>query len=249
MILLFHLAGIIYLLLTKDSFLGKPLIVFAVLTLPAAAYLMSKKRFNFSKIIPATLVLGTIIGFTFDFIAEYTKTWTVIQLTFPVKILGVEPLDNTLWYTMMTFYTLIFYEYFTDQQKPRQISPRFKTLLSISLAMLGIVLAIFYIRPTAFLITYPYLTMGIIAIILPVTVAFLRPALLSKMTSVGIYFFFLYFLFEIMALKYNYWLFNGNNYIGTVNFLGLIFPFEELFFWMMFYAPTIIAFYEVFINE
>jgi hypothetical protein len=248
-VIFLNFLGLIYFYLTKNTFLEKPLLVYAAFTLPPIIYLTSRKKFNWTKIILATLILGAVIGFTFDFINEYVKTWTVIRFVFPLKIFGVEPIDNTLWYTMMTFYTLLFYEYFLDHEKIHKISRHFKFIFYFSIFSLLTMLGIYFSKPTSLNIAYPYATLGLAAIILPVTIGFLKPKLINKMFLTGLYFFFLYFIFEIIAVSDKYWLFNGNNYIGTVNFLGLVFPLEELFFWMMFYAPTIITFYEVFFDD
>lgn len=248
-VLLLNLLGIGYFLVTRHSLLGKPLLVYAAIVLPATFYLISRRKYNWRKIIPATLVLGLIIGGTFDFIAEFTKTWTVIDFILPIKIFGIQPIDNILWYIMMTFYTLVFYEYFIDHERIHKISSHYKFLLILSIVAMIIMFSIFFISPSLLNIAYPYFTLGLAAISLPIIVGFLKPKLVSKMAITGAYFFFLYFIFEIIAVGYKYWVFNGNNYIGTVNFFGFIFPFEELFFWMMFYAPTLVAFYEVFVDD
>lgn len=247
-VLALNFVGVIYFFLTRDTFFGKPLLVYASMVLPATTFLIRKKKMNWKRIIPATIVLGGVIGFTIDFISELTKTWTVIKLIFPYKIFGVAPIDNTLWFIMMTFYTLIFYEYFITHEKKKGLSKHFKFLLIASVSVVFILIGIFLLKPSSLQITYPYLTLGIAAITLPVLMGFLKPKIFNKMLLIGIYFFFLYFTFEIIAVGNQFWVFNGK-YIGTISFFGLVFPFEELFFWMMFYAPTLVAFYEEFVDD
>jgi len=37
----------------------------------------------------------------------------------------------------------------------------------------------------------------------------------------------------------------GNNYVGWVNLFGITFPIEELLFWMLFYAASLVSYYEL----
>jgi hypothetical protein len=50
-------------------------------------------------------------------------------------------------------------------------------------------------------------------------------------------------------VRLGYWAYPGTQYIGSVTLFGTTFPFEELFFWMLFYAPTLVAFYELFVSN
>ena len=69
------------------------------------------------------------------------------------------------------------------------------------------------------------------------------------MALISIYFFSLYFFAELTAVNLNWWIYPGNNYIGWVTVFNTTFPFEEFFFWMMFYAATLISYYEVWVNN
>jgi len=62
------------------------------------------------------------------------------------------------------------------------------------------------------------------------------------------FFFFVWFLAEIVVLKTAGWTFPGQ-YIGMVTILGVTFPLEELFFWMLWYSVTIISYYEFFLDD
>lgn len=91
--------------------------------------------------------------------------------------------------------------------------------------------------------------MGIGAIVPPIFLGFKRPKLIRKMAETAIYFFFLYFIFEIVAVQLKWWIYPGNNYVGWVTIFNTTFPFEELFFWMMFYAASLVSYYEIFVND
>ena len=90
--------------------------------------------------------------------------------------------------------------------------------------------------------------MGIAAIIPTILFGITRPKFIKNMAETAIYFFFLYFIVEIFAVKLNYWIYPGDNYVGWISVFGTTFPFEELFFWMLFYAATLVAYYEIFVD-
>lgn len=52
-----------------------------------------------------------------------------------------------------------------------------------------------------------------------------------------------------LVLVITNWVYEGNNYIGWISLFNTSFPFEELFFWMMFYAASIVSYYELFIDD
>lgn len=248
-VILLNLLGVFLAYVSRNTFFAKPLVVQVLLIIFPVIYLLSKKRENLKETLLSTLLIGAGIGYLIDFMGEYTKMWTVKDFIFPIKILGVEPLDNLIWWTMMTFYTIIFYEHFFDYEKYHHISKHFK-ILSFGV-IIGIVIqtSIFFFLPAWFNISYPYLIIGLLAIMLPIVVCFIKPRLLSKMVMTGLYFFVLYFIYELFAMTNAYWVYPRTDYIGQVTFMGLMFPFEEFFFWMMLYAPSIIAAHEVFVDD
>jgi hypothetical protein len=97
--------------------------------------------------------------------------------------------------------------------------------------------------------SYPYLVIGVIAIIPLLYLSIKNPKIMSKFLFIGTYFFIYYFVFEMLAVYKSYWIYPGNNYIGWIQILNLRFPFEEMFFWMMLYASTIVSYYELFIDD
>lgn len=159
------------------------------------------------------------------------------------------PIDNVLGHMLMTMLTVVFYEHFIDREKNQHISRHLLYAILPGLFVIFIVLAAFVYQPSLLQIKYPYFTMGLAAIIPPIFLAIKKPKFIKNMAETAIYFFFLYFAMELVAVKFNYWLYEGNNYIGWVSVFGITFPFEELFFWMLFYAASLVSYYELFIDE
>jgi hypothetical protein len=248
LILLIFLASL-YAYLTQNIFIGKSLFVGFIFTVPPTIYLGLRKKKNWKKIFSAVLLFGLIFGFVFSFIAEYTSSWQVVSTIFPMKLFGFNTFDTTLGIALMTLLTVTFYEHFIEKRISGKISKKFWLALIPSLFVIVLLIGIYLINPEILQTKYPYFYMGIIAILPVFYLAIKNPKLISKMAVTTIYFFFLYFVIEIFAVKYNYWIYSGNNYIGWVNFFNITFPFEELFFWMLFYAASIVSYYEILIDD
>jgi len=247
LILLFLFASA-YTYLTKDLFIGKALFSGMVYFLPSVIYLGLRSKKYWKKIMVSTLIFGGLFGFIFEFIQEFNQAYRVTSHVFP-RILGVVPLDNILGHMLMAFLTLVFYEHFIDRKKTSHVSKHIFFALIPSLIVIILTLFLFIVKPDLLILRYPYFYMGLAAIIPPILLGLTKPAFIKDMATVAIYFFFLYFIVEIVAVKLSWWIYPGNNYIGQVTVAGVTYPFEELFFWMMFYAASLVSYYELFIDE
>lgn len=248
-LLLLMVIGVAYVNVTKDLFIGKSVISGFVWIIPPVTYLSLRKKKNWKKILVSTLLFGGLFGFVFEFIAEYTKAYSVVSVLFPFKLFGVLPLDNVLGHMMMTMLTIVFYEHFIDRERHHHLSKHLKYALLPGIFALAIVLFAFFYNPLLIHARYPYFTMGLAAIVPPLFLAYRRPQFIKNMAETAIYFFFFYFVAEIFAVRLGYWIYPGNNYVGWINIFGVTFPFEELFFWMLFYAASLVSYYELFIDE
>lgn len=227
----------------------KPLVGGFISLLPPALYLILREKKNLLKIALAVIVFGMIFGFVFDFIATLNEAWIVTQLVFPVRIFGFYPLlDDIIGFILMTLLIVVFYEHFLDDEKNRKISKNFLVALIPSSIVLVFVLIAYLINPSLLKIPYVYLVMGLSAIVFPIFAVLYKPKLLGKFLKIAAFFFGVWLIIELVILKTGGWIFPGY-YIGQVELFGLKFPFEELFFWMLFYASTVVAYYEFFIDD
>lgn len=248
-LILLLLVASLYTYLTKDTFVGKSLFVGIVFTVLPTLYLGFRKKKNWKKIFAAVFMFGIIFGFAFSFIAEYTLSWKVISTISPFKLFGFNTFDTTLGIALMTLLTMTFYEHFVEKRISGKVPKKFWVALIPSLFVIILLIGIYLINPEFLQTKYPYFYMGIIAILPVLYLSIKNPKLISKMATTSIYFFILYFVIEVFAVKYNYWIYPGNNYIGWVNIFNINFPFEELFFWMLFYAASIVSYYEILIDD
>lgn len=227
----------------------KPLIAGLLYLLIPSIYLILREKKNFLKIFWATIIFGSIGTFIVDVVAVFNEAYVVQRITFPLKIFGFYPIiDHLIVYSLMAMFVVIFYEHFLDDEKNRRISKNLIWALTPALVILTSILVIYFINPSILKIPYFYLVVGIICIIPAFIITLSKPRFLEKFLKVAAFFFIVWFVFELIGLKGEGWFFPGQ-YIGRVEIAGVQFPFEELFFWMMLYAATIVSYYEFFIDD
>ncbi len=223
----------------------KPLFTGIFLLIPSF-YMVFREKKNLKKIFIATFLYGFLAGFIFDFFEVFNKSW-VVNAILP-KVLGIMPLDNLIGYIIMSFLMILFYEHFLDDERNKKISKNFILGLLPFLLVFFSLIAIFLTNPSVLKIPYAYLIGGLFAIIFPIIFSFFKPRIIPKFLVMFVYFFFVWLLTEIVAVKTGAWTYPGE-YIGLINLFGVTFPIEELFFWCMWYASSITAYYEFFIDD
>jgi len=226
----------------------KPLSGALVYLLLPSLYLIFREKKNFWKIFWGVVIFGFVVGFAFDFIQTFNRSWIVTGLVFPWKFFGVLPFDDLLDWGIAALFIFTFYEHFLDDEKNTKISKNLKWAILVFSAGLLVCIGLYLAFPRAITLSYAYLIGGIVAIIFPLIFSARKKNFLEKALKLTAFFFFVWLFAELVCLKYGGWIFPGQ-YIGTVSLFGLTFPFEELFFWMMCYSATTVAYYEFFIDD
>jgi hypothetical protein len=99
-------------------------------------------------------------------------------------------------------------------------------------------------------ITFAYFWAGLAAIIPTIYVIFRHPGLAPKLAILSFVFLIIWFFSQYFAVSYGYWGYtNGGHYLGWIQFLTVKYPIEELLFWMLLYSPSIVAYYEVTMDD
>ncbi len=237
--------------LTVGTPLGNVTMFSIFFAVPPTIYLMLRSKKDYKKIFISSFLFGFLFLFPFDLIAQYTRTWDTLSYLFIYHIAGIKlTFDNLIWGTLMTMYGITFYQHFILKNiENYKISKKLMPTLIITLIMIIFILLLIFIHPVFFLWRYPYLVMGTLAILPLLTLLLHKPYYLKRMLICEIFFFFFYFSQEIFGVSNHYWVYPGNNYIAWINIMGKVFPFEELFFWVMLYVPTLITYYEIFLNK
>ena len=115
----------------------KPLTGGLLYTLLPSIYLLFREKKNYKKLILGTFIFGVLFGFFFDFIETFNRAWVVPNLVFPYKVFGILPLDDVFGFMIMTFFMLVFYEHFLDDEKDPSVSPHiYKALIPACLLVL-----------------------------------------------------------------------------------------------------------------
>lgn len=220
-----------------------------IIVIPVAIFFGLRKKKNWKKIIVGSLVFGVLFGAILEFIAHVTLAWQVPNTIFPFRILGASTMEALLGYIPMTCLVLIFYEHFFDKDINHKISPHIWQAITPSLLAGGLIIIIYLINPSRLIFSDPYLKMGLAAIIPVVWQLTRSPRLIVKYIKLTASLFFVFFVFEVIAVRFNYWIFPGNEYLGHVTYFGQTFPVEEIIFWMLLYPATIASYYERFVDD
>jgi len=96
-------------------------------------------------------------------------------------------------------------------------------------------------------IPYWYAVWGTLFMALPTFIALYKhPNLFGDFYKVASYFFFHGLIFEVTALKLGWWNFDGGQFIGMLQLLGAVMPFEEFMTWFVFAATGFMGYYTLF---
>lgn len=91
--------------------------------------------------------------------------------------------------------------------------------------------------------------MGLAAIVPLMYQIIQKPRLLLKYGQLAVSLFLGFFIAELVGVKFGYWIFPGDDYLGRVTFFGQTFPVEEIIFWMLLYPAAIASYYEWYIDD
>ena len=227
-----------------------PILLIAFFCLPPTLYLSLRKKKDWKKILATVFLVGLLVGFLFTFIAELTDAWYVPITLIPFRIFEIYTFDDTVCMILFVLLTTVFYQhFFMLKEQNKGINKRFKSVTSFLIVLIPITVLIFKYNPSFFGKEYSYaIWVGIINVIMPVVFLIKKPSFLPNLLLPLIYFFILYFVIEIFGVVFDLWLYHGS-YISLISFFGVVYPIDELIFWMLLYTPAIIASYEVFVNN
>lgn len=206
-------------------------------------YVKKVLLFTFVISIPAMVVL--------DYIAQINGSWIMYPISiFPFKFFGLVTFEVILWAFLTIFFILIFYEYFIDQHRIVKLWKNKMTYLFVFAILFFSVFILFFFLGASFKIPYFYFLWGIALLLIPFLLQLFKyPKTTSKFFLALVYFFYMNFIYEVTALKVGAWTFPGTNFIGWVNILGVSFPLEEVFFWMILMTLAILSFFEFFDDD
>jgi hypothetical protein len=228
-------------------YIFKPIYIISILIVlgvPSAInFFWLKKSRN--KILAFSLLTTLIFAPTVELVSMLANDWDVATV-FP-KILGYIPVENMLFAFLNFFWVLSFYEYFTDKDKTRNISPHFKVLAAIFSITAFIVFSLFFYDKG--LVTMSYWKVSIPTLIIPSIIIFsYHPKLLKKTILTMVFFALVFFIYEIVSMSIGSWWWPGE-YLWTVKVFGKIFPMDDVVIWYILSTPALIGGYEFFVDD
>lgn len=241
------LATVLSLALNANYFLSL-LLFFAV----PAAYLSYLKPKFIKKVALFSVILGVPLAIIIDHIMELTGGWFTPSSVFGVILFGNVMIEDILFAVLYLYLVAMFYEVFLEKtHKAKLLDPHLKYLFIISMLALAIFLVVYLTNPSLLAINFFYFKVGIIVGILPIILALTKfPGWLGALLQTTAYFFYLTFLFEIVALILSQWTFPAQDqFIGFVQVAGLTFPLEELFFWIILGGMAALSYYKFFDDD
>lgn len=213
-------------------------------------YLFIRRDKPVKRIFAGAALIGTGLGFVFNLLVSANNGWNELasQLTFNYRIFGFLPVEEPVWFFFWALFIIVFYEHFFEREKKGIISKRFRYLaIPISIVLI-FVLSVFVIKGNVFHFRYAYFFTALPAIIPVAWVIKWYPKLAVKFFKTSSFFFVMFLIYELTAVKLGQWYFPGE-YIGWVELMGLRFPIEELLVWMTIGSYVVLAIYEGFVDD
>lgn len=247
LILIWPIIAAILSFLFKANFFVSTIIFFGL----PAIYLSFKNKNLIKKSAFFAVLFGLPLTIVIDYVLSISNTWFIPKSVFPVRLFGVVTIDMLLWGFLYLYFIVMYYEYFLEHKfKDKLYYPNMKYLIIGSFGLLFALLTIIILNPALLNVQYFYLKVGLILGIIPIISVLLKfPNLVTKFLKTGAYFFYLSFIYEITAVKLGQWTFPGNSFIGWVTIFGANFPLEELLFWIILCAISVLSYYEFFDDD
>lgn len=230
---------LIYLL--KPIYLWSLVIVVLIPSLLTTYWL---KR-NRQKILYFSLLSTALFAPPAELMARLANAWDV-QSIFP-RLLGYIPLENLLFAFLNFYWVLIFYELFVAVPSTKRLGKRFFWLFLLYASLNLIIYPLYFINPA--FIAAPYHLLAVPMLLIPFGF-FIRanPLGFDKMALPTIFFAYVFFTFEIVALQIGNWWW-PSNYLFPLNLFGKTFPLDDVIIWYFLSTPTLILGYEYFLDR
>ena len=184
------------------------------------------------------------IPLVIDGLLILNNAWYVATI-FPFKVLNLIPVEDFLFAFFSIYLIVMLYEYFIEPHPGEKRKDN--NLVLVSIVLVASFLCLYFIDPSVLYIPYAYATVFLFSGFAP-TVVFLRsrPGSFKNYFRIAAGCFFFSLFYEITALKIGAWSFPGTQYLSMISFWGVRFPFEELFFFLIFLPVGVLAYYEFF---
>lgn len=196
-------------------------------------------------------LVATVFFVALDIIFYATGQWHVLSTAFNNRLLGIVAWEDIPYFFFFAYFPIIFWEHFYERQVPeRPWTKRMIWLTLVFILFLLVTLAAWAWSPIILQIPYFYLIATVLLIVIPLALElWSHPRLSLKFVKVGLYFAYVATLYELTGLYLGLWNYPSSQFLGWVEIVGLRFPIEELFAWILLGAAAILSWYEYFDDD
>jgi hypothetical protein len=193
---------------------------------------------------------GVVIGLALDYIFTYSGSWWVNDTIFNFRFLNIVPIEDILWGFLNIFLVVMFYEVFLEMDRNQNRRSKQHYMWALGLITLTLFSLAYIFQPQLLNIPHFYILGGVILLIIPSLIFFIRfKKPLKKIFLTSLYFFYLSLLFELGAVNLGHWGFYADNYLMVLSLGNIRVPFEELFFYVTILASSMLVYYEYFFDD
>ncbi len=234
-LIILFVIGILLVLLIQPTYIESIILVY----FPSTIYTLGLLRKSKRKILLFALA-SILFILPVELLARMTNSWDVSSI-FP-RLLGIAPLENIVYALVNLIYPLAFYEYFFDNDRNRNISSRWKILVTAYLILFISTFSLYFIAPD--IIQFDYWMIGL-AIFIPVFILLFtqKAHILKRLVIPAVFFALMFGIHEIVSMSLGHWWWPGS-YLLPLEIFGHIYPVDDLVIWLLFSVIGVISGYE-----
>lgn len=186
-------------------------------------------------------------GLAVDYLGVVNHIWGTPDSLFNVWLFDSIPIEDPFWSFLYVFDIIMIYECLVANKSQKRVpSKRFFMVVGGLLLASGVLFwAIDRFPNTMANIPYPYALTGLLFFVVPSIVFLYKyPTHIIQFVSTACYLLPIAFANEIVGLMLGHWYFPEEaELLGRLGILGVVIPFEELFFFILIGPVAILTYY------
>ncbi len=241
----FPLFSVVISLITHTNYLGSIIFFWVLPSLVLTIWAWNKTL----KVLIFSLV-GTIFLMTLDIIFYATKQWDTVSM-FSDRFLGLVSWEDIPYFFLFVYFPVLFWEHFYERQTHEHLWKKSMTRLSGAFVIFLLsVLSAWAWVPFLIQIPYFYLNATLLLMVIPLLLELkTHPQIGLRFFRIGSYFAYVAILYELTALYLGLWSYPVNKFVRWIEIVGLRFPIEELFAWILIGVVGVLTWYEYFDDD
>lgn len=193
----------------------------------------------------------SVLFIPLDLVFYISKQWYVFTAPTDYRLFGIVAWEDIIFFFLWIYFPVLFWEHFYEKNHNENNWSKKMTKLTIVFLFVSIIiLSSWALAPHLLQIPYFYLLCLLLIGVLPIAIeTVFKPKLSFKFIKIGIYFAYVGILYELTALYLVQWNYPSTEFVGWIEIIGLKFPIEELFAWIILGSTGILTIYEAFDDD